>query len=328
MKTASVLTKALAVTLSLGGFVQLAQVPAEAAESAKGFYLLGSRSQFAGVLPGPGAYHQNDLYIYGGAAGANVELPLGGVFATDVSATVVLDLPTFMYFAPALGGLAGISITQPMGWQSLSASATFQTPNGPPISTSVTDDDFQFGDPVIQAIVGWNQGNWHWNISTGVNIPLGQWDQGSLVNLGFNRWAVDVTGSATYLDMSTGIEASAALGLTFNGDNLDRDYKTGTEMHVEWSLSQITSSGFSFGLAGYHYQQITGDSGSDAQLGAFKGRVTAIGPAFGLTLPVSDRVISAKFRGYYEFNVENRLEGVSAIATLAIPLQPANPAGQ
>jgi hypothetical protein len=153
--------------------------------------------------------------------------------------------------------------------------------------------------------------------------PIGQWEQGSLVNLGFNRWAADVTGSATYLDMATGLEASAALGFTFNGDNLDLDYKTGTEMHLEWSLSQITPSGFSFGLAGYHYQQLSGDSGADARLGAFKGQVTAIGPAVGLTVPMADRALTAKFRGYYEFNVKNRVEGFAAMGTLAVPLQPA-----
>ena len=68
---------------------------------------------------------------------------------------------------------------------------------------------------------------------------------------------------------------------------------------------------------------MTGDSGSDAKLGAFKGRVTAIGPAMGLTVPMADRALTAKFRGYYEFNVENRLEGLAAMGTLAVPLQPA-----
>jgi hypothetical protein len=43
---------------------------------------------------------------------------------------------------------------------------------------------------------------------------------------------------------------------------------------------------------------------------------------------MSDRVATAKFRGYYEFNVKNRLEGFAAIATLAIPLQPASVAAK
>jgi hypothetical protein len=323
MKRNSVAWMALGAAAWLASCLQLPGGSAEAAESGKGFYLLGSRSQFAGVLPGPGGFYQNDVYLYSGDAGATVQLPLGGLFATDVSADVILELPTGTYLGPALGGLAGVAVTVPMGWQGIDAAATLMTPDDIEIGANVSQEDFQIGDPVVQAIIGWNEGNWHWNIATAVNVPIGEWQQGRLVNLGFNRWAVDVTGSATYLDQMRGHELSGAIGFTFNGDNLDRDYKTGTEMHIEWSASQLTPSGFSFGVAGYHYQQISGDSGSDAQLGAFKGRVTAIGPQFGLTVPMADRVLTAKFRGYYEFNVENRLEGASAIGTLAVPLQPA-----
>ncbi len=322
--TAGVYAKLASVALVGAGL--LGSIPAMAAESGKGVYLLGFRSQYAGVLPGPGAFYQNDVYIYSGSAGGNRELEIGGVLATNVDATAILELPTFSYFTPAFGGLFGITYTQPMGWQEVSASVT-----GPQNNTfNLTQDDFLFGDPFVNAFVGWNEGNWHWNISTGVNVPIGEWEEATfpnpnLVNLGFNRWAVDVTGSVTYLDMTRGLEASAALGFTFNGDNLDLDYKTGTEMHIEWSLTQITQSGFSFGVAGYHYQQLTGDSGSDvpAALGGFKGRVTAIGPAMGLTVPMADRALTAKFRGYYEFNVENRVEGFAAMGTLAIPLQAA-----
>lgn len=308
-------------TLVAVGLGLLGSTSAMAAESAKGVYLLGFRSQYAGVLPGPGAFYQNDVYIYSGSGGGEV---LGGLVVANVDATAILELPTFSYFTPAFGGLFGITYTQPMGWQEVSGSITGPNQN----TLNITQDDFLFGDPFVNAFLGWTEGNWHWNMAVGVNVPLGQWEESSpgnpnLVNLGFNRWAVDVTGSATYLDMTTGLEASAALGFTFNGDNLDIDYQTGTEMHIEWSLTQITQSGFSFGIAGYHYQQLTGDSGSDAKLGAFKGRVTAIGPAMGLTVPMADRALTAKFRGYYEFNVENRLEGFAAMGTLAVPLQPA-----
>jgi hypothetical protein len=317
--TAGVYAKLASVALVGAGL--LGSTPAMAAESGKGVYLLGFRSQYAGVLPGPGAFYQNDVLIYSGSAGRNVELDIGGVLAANVDATAILELPTFSYFTPAFGGLFGITYTQPTGWQNVSASIN---------KVSREQDDYLFGDPFVNAFLGWSDGNWHWNISTGVNVPIGQWQESTpgnlnLVNLGFNRWAFDVTGSATYLDMTTGLEASAALGFTFNGDNLDLAYKTGTEMHIEWSLTQITQSGFSFGVAGYHYQQLTGDSGSDvpAALGGFKGRVTAIGPAMGLTVPMADRALTAKFRGYYEFNVKNRVEGFAAMGTLAIPLQAA-----
>lgn len=58
--------------------------PASAAEAGKGVYLLGVRSQFMGVLPAPGAYLQNDLYMYTGNIGHNGELPIGGIFAANL----------------------------------------------------------------------------------------------------------------------------------------------------------------------------------------------------------------------------------------------------
>jgi hypothetical protein len=39
----------------------------------------------------------------------------------------------------------------------------------------------------------------------------------------------------------------------------------------------ISESPRSLGFVGYHYEQITGDSGAGATLGDFKGRVTAVG---------------------------------------------------
>jgi hypothetical protein len=72
----------------------------------------------------------------------------------------------------------------------------------------------------------------------------------------------------TWLDPKIGFEVSAAPGFTFNWKNPDTVYKTGTELRVR----------FAAGVAGFHYQQVTGDSGAGARLGDFKGRVTALAP--------------------------------------------------
>jgi hypothetical protein len=314
---------ALACVVSAAGAVS-----AHAVEAARNIYLLGSRSFISGVLPGPGGFFQNDVYVYSGQASANREFEIGGKVVAGVDADVLLDLPTASWFFEADGApgvLFGVAGSLPIAWQEVSVDATLSGPNGGVLSGARSQQSFEVGDPYLQAIIGSSSGNWHWNVAGAVNVPLGQWEQGSLVNLGFNRWAGDVTGSLTYLDLAEGWQASAALGFTFNGKNLDIDYDSGTEMHLEWSLSKFTASGFSFGLVGYFYQQITGDSGSDARLGAFEGRVVALGPVAGLTIPLADRAIQANFRAYKEFEVENRLEGVAAFGTLAIPLQPQAP---
>ena len=47
---------------------------------------------------------------------------------------------------------------------------------------------------------------------------------------------------------------------------------------------QHFSKQFAAELMGYHYQQITGDSGPGATLGSFEGRVTGLGPDITYTL--------------------------------------------
>ena len=57
----------------------------------------------------------------------------------------------------------------------------------------------------------------------------------------------DTTGAVTWLDAKMGLELSSAVGFTFNGENPDTDYTTGTEFHVEWALVQHFSKTFSLG---------------------------------------------------------------------------------
>ena len=70
-----------------------------------------------------------------------------------------------------------------------------------------------------------------------------------------------------------------------------------------------------FGIAGYHYQQITGDSGAGAKLGAFEGRVTGLGPDVTYTFMCGKIPVSTELKYFREFDVENRLTGDAAFST-------------
>ena len=124
----------------------------------------------------------------------------------------------------------------------------------------------------------------------------------------------------TWLDPKSGIELSGSAGLTFNLENPANDYQTGTEGHLEFALMRHVGKDFSFGVAGYHYQQVTGDSGAGARLGDFKGRVSAVGPMLTYSFTVDKTPISTSVSWMHEFNARNRLEGNAGLLNVVVPL--------
>ena len=72
------------------------------------------------------------------------------------------------------------------------------------------------------------------------------------------------------------------------------------------------------GVVGYDYRQATGDSGSGALLGAFKGSVDAIGAGLSYTTLIDKRPLILNLRYYHEFDAENRWEGDAFIASATL----------
>lgn len=315
---------------AVGAVAALSVNPASAAESATSFYLLGSKGSMAGFVPPPGTYFVDQKYLYNGKAQAAI--PDAGLIVAGVEATAFYELPTVLWVTPHMlfGGHLGFGFTVPVGYKNVTADASLNLP--PPIGITLQrnlkDDWFNFGDPVASAVIGWHQGNLHWSLGGQLNIPIGAWERGRLANIGFNHWALDLTGAVTHLDPKTGIEISFAAGLTFNWENPDTDYKTGTEFHLEAALMQHVSKQFAFGINAYHYQQIEGDSGTGARLGEFKGRVTGIGPAVNYSFNVGMIPVATTLKWQHEFNVENRLTGNAGLLSFTMPLAVATPPPQ
>jgi hypothetical protein len=118
-----------------------------------------------------------------------------------VDANAFVDLPTVLWVAPekVLGGNFGLGVIVPNGWKKvgveIDALATLTLP--PPLNITLQrgrhfdfdDSSTAFGDPLATALLGWQQGNWHWNIGALLNVPIGEWDKESISNIGFHRWA-------------------------------------------------------------------------------------------------------------------------------------------
>ena len=59
----------------------------------------------------------------------------------------------------------------------------------------------------------------------------------------------------------------------------------GVDARLDWRASQFLSASLQIGAVGYVYDQITGDSGSGANLGPFESRVIGVGPPIGYIFP-------------------------------------------
>ena len=59
------------------------------------------------------------------------------------------------------------------------------------------------------------------------------------------------------------------------------DYQSGTQFHLDFTAGEhlpLLGGIIGIGANVFYYQQISGDSGSGARLGDFKGRTVGIGP--------------------------------------------------
>ncbi len=177
----------------------IAPLTANAAENGAGFYLLGARGPMAGLLAPPGTYFQNDTYFYVGELKGNKQLPLGGQIVGEVDATLIGIFGTGLWVMPeeVLGGNLGFTAIVPFGGPDIDA--TLSAPRAGR-SASASDSIFTIGDPVVGAVLGWHEGDFHWTANVSLNVPIGDYQEGELANLSFNRWAGDFTLAGTWFN--------------------------------------------------------------------------------------------------------------------------------
>lgn len=287
---------------------------AHAAEGGTSFYLLGSRGPMAGFTPPPGVYFQNDLYLYSGKA--NVDLNLGGKLVADVDAKALINLSTVLWVSPwqVMGGSLAFTATMPFGGPKITGKIV-------PSPLSMSDSITTLGDPVLGTFVGWRHGDFHWQTGVSVNVPVGNYQSGEIANLSFNHWAADIYAATTWMSRAMGLELSAAIGITFNGEDPATHYKNGMDFHIEGTITQHLSQAFDIGLVGYYYKQLTDDSGSGVPpvLGGFRGRVAALGATAGYNFQLGKLPVSTRIKYFHEFEARNRLKSDTVFLTVAIP---------
>jgi hypothetical protein len=287
------------------GVVLLTGSSSHAAEGIYTNYIPGLYGNFAvAVTPDPGFYPIQDFYYYTADESRAVQSgQLRADVDIDMAMYMVTGVKVFDY--EILGGRYAAGAGIPLIRTDFSATASVGVG-----SRSIDKDRTAIGDlTLIPVSLFWNSGNMYLNFYEAIVAPTGSYDKDRSVDSGLNYWSFDSNLAATYLNMETGREISAVAGYIYNTENDDTDYQTGQEIHLDYMLNQFLSDTAAVGIHGYYYKQITGDSGSGALLGSFKGEAAGVGPAVMWMPKIKDRDITISAKWMHDYHAENRLEG-------------------
>ena len=221
-------------------------------------------------------------------------------------------------------GLAFIKITgltlgdARFGWGAVlpyldtSLQLTVPTPGGPlPLSgRNGAQGDVQ----LIPVILAWTPSpGLYTNVQLQVQLPTGSYDRTRLINAGSNHRTISPVFALTWISPG-GLEVSSSIQLNFNSRNKDTDYTSGREYQQEFAVGQHVGP-WTFGVGGYHYQQVSDDKGAGVVNGN-RARVTALGPALSF-FELGSGLPLVWVHAYKEFNARNRSQGTQIAARLA-----------
>ena len=319
--------QALAALAALGA-TTLASV-ANADMGGVGFWLPGGMGSLAAVPTQPG-WGITDVYLHLNASatgGTALQQNAAIVAGLHAQADAVAILPSYTFATPVLGGQLTLAVAGVPGRVGIGIDATLTGPGGNQISGSALDSRATWADVYYLGTLKWNQGVNNYMVYLLGNIPSGTYDSTRLANLSIGYVGVDSGFGYTYFDPKTGHEFSAVAGLTYSTPNTALQYQNGIDSHLDWAASQFLSKNFQIGLAGYFYQQLTGDSGAGAKLGPFRGRSVGIGPQVGFLFPAWQGYQGyLNVRGYRDVSTENRPTTSTIMVTLGFsPAAPTAP---
>lgn len=303
MRTTLAVT-ALVRLVATATFVAGAITQATADESASGLYVPGSFGFDAGKTPDPGLYGSTGVFAYNSRIHLYID---GGTTALDVHKQPFLASFATLYVPDleVLGGRVGFTAGSSYNFMELDARAVGAT------NTAASVEGWGFGDTILRGQIGWTRKIWSNTFYLTEWIPTGRYDTGFAPNSGKNHYGTNLAWGTTYVDQATKLEFDSVLSVTFNAPNPATHYENGDELHWDWAAGLLFGNGLKLGVAGFVFQQLTGDSGSGATLGPFEGRVYGIGPNLVATVPNDNHPIILTLRCYQEFDAFDRFQGQS-----------------
>ena len=305
-----------------GGVLLLAAIaiagstsPSCAFEGMLTHYLRGSADFYAGFVPTePGVHVQTKYAFYAGEADEH-SIPENLDIGVDLDLNVWINAAAVITPWEILGGTYGFAGTLSYAW-------------------IVTDADIRrysdgreianqhgyvqgFTDPTVTPLIlGWHDGNWHWNTTLSVFVPGGRYQRGE-PSTGKKFWSIVPSAAVTYIDPASGWHGSLAMVYSFPFENEEVKYKSGQVIEFDYAVGKQVTRSLSLGLAGYAVQQTTPDKGIAAAYGNFQARVFSVGPIARLSFDLFGKEFTAKAKWAHEFGGKNTFVGDQIDVTLA-----------
>jgi hypothetical protein len=292
-------------------FMLTLALPLSAEEGGASRYVPGNTATLIDLPPTKAGWVVESIYLhYEGDASAKGTFPNAGLVTAGLDATsdafIVGGLYTFE--TPVLESKYSMGAFLPYMWMEVNANVVAGGKKG--IRSDSADG---IGDiTLIPTMMAWKFDSWQYSALLPIYAPTGDYNVGSLANVGRNYWTFDPTFQVSYHNAKNGFNAAIFTGLTLNTENNDTNYQSGSAFHIDASVQQLLPVGpgfLSVGFNAFYYNQFLGDSGSGAKLGDFKGRDIGIGPTLGYILPVGENTLVAEARWLPELDTKRRLEG-------------------
>jgi hypothetical protein len=289
--------------------------PAFAVESGLSPYLKGTAGFMSGyVPPQPGVYLTDTYYYFHGSVGSEVR---GGNIELGVDTTLNADLLQGIYVTDAhlFGATYAVGVTVDYVWAGLDASLA--TPLG---TRNISLNQDGISDSIVTPVLlGWHEGNFHWNLGVSVYIPTGGYDTNEL-SVGKNIWALMPQFGMTYFDPASGLDLSGTLTYVSMSKNDATDYQSGDLLHLDWAVGKHFGAGGAWeaGIGGNVMEQIGADRGAGAKLGPFKAQSFGVGPALSYSTKLGSTPLSLNAKWEHDFDTRNTFKGdvVTAAATI------------
>jgi len=308
--------------LFLLGVIPLAQ----SEEGGSGRYFPGSMSSFMDGVPArEGVIARLNAIHYSGDYDSRLRVPVAGLVALNADVETNAIAFTGVWRPPfEPGGQWSYAAGLTVPFVDVSVQGDVVSPNDPLGRTVRRKDSVSgLGDVLLfPLMLNYRQSDaLSYSFRVGVYAPTGEFETGRLANHGKNFWSVGPTLSAVYYSPDNGRELSAFLGATFNEENDDTDYESGTQMHMEVTAAQhfpLWGGVAGAGLTGFWYEQVTSDSGDGATFGDFKAEARGIGPTVSFISKVGGQDLMAELKWLHEFDVLRRPEGDTVFLKVAL----------